>query len=1155
MKRTKAVGFVCVFLFFAAAFCPTLLKNGMAAVNAGATVATAANSLSTVAETTDTGWYSERAETYSIDTIDKLRGLAALVDEGISFAEKTVFLTDDIETRTNFTVGRSDKPFSGTFRGNGNRLLTGAPLFYSLERAVVTDLFLEVLFADGYGHDGGMLAVAVAESRVERVTVRLDAESYNNRNSFGGIAAYAKDSVILNCAAVGSVKKEYGTVGGLVAVAEGTELLGCYNAADITVSYLGAYYVGGIVGEAIGSRLVGCVNYAEILLRSIIENGQVNVIVGRLAGHADGFSALEESYALESPFPWVGQNDGGREAGLSEHGAEFFKTDAFLNILNEPKHSALADGAYRKDLAGYEINQGYPIFNHQLPRPVVTVTVTGAGRVTANGTEVNGKFKTDFRSVLDITVTAGEYYVVESVLWRGEAIAIGNLNEATFRTGEVCEKSVLTVVFKKEMRVVILGGVSAEKVYDGTTGLSADMLTFGEKGLYILNPYAEGDLAVLNDFTGGDPIRASFGYPNANAEGQYIVLSNVKFGGSALDFYHIPNSFILYGAEILRAELTISYGGIDEDTQLYTANAAHSVYGDEMTDGKRFGMSVNDPNFLLYGEFYLTIDGGSGYRRYYEGEKLDVGTYKLKAGGLYAPNYNVTFSECVLIVEKRNLTAGFLDVETEYGGRHVFEFYFNGFAVGDDANAISVLPYFDGGRLKVGRHSVTLAGGSAPNYNIVNLTGTVVVRPKAISIRIIPLQHKIYGDAEPSWTGTSDGLCEGDILFIIRETGESAMQYLSSGYRIMYAGEDVTACYLVAVENPDEPITIRPRHLTITAEDAESVYGGFPLYGFRFFNLAPNDSRESVGSLGMAVYAIDDTEFANPILTAVTRLHAGRYLIKPYGGANSNYEIEFCEGILTVQKAVLRFTLTDQSTVYGAPFLFDYTVSGFVNLETESVIDFLGLVFYLDGRVFTRADVGIYALCADGAEAENYSFVYAAGILTVEKARLTITVKNPLEVVYGEIISVEYEFEGFAAGDTSENQLTGLRLIYALTTEEQTAVPYAAAKNYELTFVGNTLKMDKRIVTVAGVSALDKLYDGKDTAAITGTPYVMNAVSGDTLGLVGSLSAKFDAISAGLGIGVTLAGLTLDGERAHMYELVLPKLYANISINTVTRDG
>lgn len=88
--------------------------------------------------------------------------------------------------------------------------------------------------------------------------------------------------------------------------------------------------------------------------------------------------------------------------------------------------------------------------------------------------------------------------------------------------------------------------------------------------------------------------------------------------------------------------------------------------------------------------------------------------------------------------------------------------------------------------------------------------------------------------------------------------------------------------------------------------------------------------------------------------------------------------------------------------------------------------------------------------------------------------------------------------------------------------------------------------MAKKTLTVTGLTANDKTYDGTTAATVSGT-FVLNGVVGtDDVTLGGTPIHTFATSNAGSGITVTTSGYTLNGTTAGNYIVTQPSFTANI---------
>jgi len=133
---------------------------------------------------------------------------------------------------------------------------------------------------------------------------------------------------------------------------------------------------------------------------------------------------------------------------------------------------------------------------------------------------------------------------------------------------------------------------------------------------------------------------------------------------------------------------------------------------------------------------------------------------------------------------------------------------------------------------------------------------------------------------------------------------------------------------------------------------------------------------------------------------------------------------------------------------------------------------------------------------------------------------------------------------------TGSGQVTILKAGSAIITAEKAAdAVYAHAQT------DYTLTVNRKQVTITGLSASNKVYDGTTTVTITGTAALSGVVTGDTVTLDGTCTAVFANKNVGTGKTVTISGYTISGADAGNHSLTQPGLTANITAKSVTITG
>lgn len=100
----------------------------------------------------------------------------------------------------------------------------------------------------------------------------------------------------------------------------------------------------------------------------------------------------------------------------------------------------------------------------------------------------------------------------------------------------------------------------------------------------------------------------------------------------------------------------------------------------------------------------------------------------------------------------------------------------------------------------------------------------------------------------------------------------------------------------------------------------------------------------------------------------------------------------YCNYTYVISRAPLTVKICDESRTYGEGNpTFTCTYTGFVNNEDASVLTTAPTI---STTATAKSNVGTYAIQATGAVAQNYSFTYEDGTLTVMPANLAVTVND-----------------------------------------------------------------------------------------------------------------------------------------------------------------
>jgi hypothetical protein len=149
---------------------------------------------------------------------------------------------------------------------------------------------------------------------------------------------------------------------------------------------------------------------------------------------------------------------------------------------------------------------------------------------------------------------------------------------------------------------------------------------------------------------------------------------------------------------------------------------------------------------------------------------------------------------------------------------------------------------------------------------------------------------------------------------------------------------------------------------------------------------------------------------------------AGNVIITASQPASDGFFAGRTSVILTIRKKTLTVTANPAAITYGdaLPQSYSCLYSGFANGETESVLTQLPL---FTCSATSWSTVGEYLIIPSGASAQNYSFNYTNGTLTVTKRNLQVTPGNTSRTYGNSNPPFTLSYSGFVNGNTEASIL------------------------------------------------------------------------------------------------------------------------------------
>jgi hypothetical protein len=589
--------------------------------------------------------------------------------------------------------------------------------------------------------------------------------------------------------------------------------------------------------------------------------------------------------------------------------------------------------------------------------------------------------------------------------------------------------------------------VGTYAIQQGTLGLNGNYaltyaganLTIGERPVQITadaksKTYGEADPGLTYHITSGSLVTGdSFSGAMTRAAGENVGTYAIQQGTLALSSN--------YALTFVGADLTITKRPIT-----VAADAKSKVYGDA------------DPalTYQITSGSLAFSDAFTGALTRAAGE--DVGTHAITQGSLALNgNYDLTYVGANLTIGKRSVTVTADAKSKTYGdsdpaltyqitsGSLAFSDAFTGALTRDAGESV--------GAYAIAQGSLALSG----NYELTYVSANLTIIKRLITVTA-DAKSKTYGDSDPALTYqiTSGSLAFSDAFTgaLTRAAGESVGTYaitqgtlaLSGNYDLTYVGAD---------------LTISARAVTVTADAKTKVYGDTdPALTYQITS----------GSLA----------FSDAFTGALTRAageEVGTYAITQGTLAlNSNYVLTYAGANLTISARAVTVTADAKTKVYGNgdPALTYQITSG-------------NLVF---GDTFSGAltrlaseNVGDYAIQQGTlALSSNYALTYVGANLSITKRPIVVTADSQTKVYGDADPTLTYKITSgslaFSDAFTGALQRAAGEDVGFYTISQGTL---ALNANYDMTFVGTTLEITARHITVTA-DPKTKVYGDSDPA-------------------------------------------------------------------------
>ena len=462
--------------------------------------------------------------------------------------------------------------------------------------------------------------------------------------------------------------------------------------------------------------------------------------------------------------------------------------------------------------------------------------------------------------------------------------------------------------------------------------------------------------------------------------------------------------------------------------------------------------------------------------------------------------------------------------------------------------------------------------GLASNYTFTGGTAIATITPAVIgAVTGISASNKVYDGTTVATVSTAGAMFPGKIATDVVTLGNASGVFVDKnaglGKLVTIAGLTLSGAdagnYTLSSTNATASASIVPKLLTVSAVSvANKAYDGTTAATLSGGVLSGALSGDSVSLTAPTGSFVDkNAGISKPVTVSGLTL----------GGADAgNYSL--LSNTVTASADITAKTLVASAfsalnKVYDGTRVATITggaLSGTVAGDAVSLGPVIGS--FGDKNVGNGKAVTISGLTLTGSAAGNYalSAVSANAIADISAKALTVSSVSALNKVYDGTRAASLtggNLSGAIAGDVvSLSSLTASFADKNVGTAKLVSISGGTlsgtdAANYSLNSSASavvTADITTKQVTVSGLAAMDKIYDGTVLATVSGGT-IVGAIAGDSIS-VRSATGTFNNKNVGLAKPVTLNGLSLGGADAANYSLLTTgaTVFANITPKPVS---
>jgi filamentous hemagglutinin family protein len=701
---------------------------------------------------------------------------------------------------------------------------------------------------------------------------------------------------------------------------------------------------------------------------------------------------------------------------------------------------------------------------------------------------------------------------------------------------ELVQPSGLTASIGKA-NLALRGVAVSDKVYDGTTAATL---------LGAASVAAIGGDAVTVSGTG----TASFADKNAGF-GKAVNVSGYTISGADAGNYNLVQLGGLT-ASIVRADLAIS--GITASGKTYDGTTAATLNGvagvsaigsDVVTVGGSGSGSFADKNagsgkqVSVSGYTLTGADAGNYNAVQPTGLRADIGKATLAVSGVSAIDKTYDGTRAASLAGNATVAAFGSDVVMVAG---------SGSATFGDKNA--------GANKAVTATGFTLAGADAGNYELVQPAGLTASIGKAnLALQGLSAGDKVYdGTTAATLLGTAGVAAFGGDLVAVSGSGTASFADRNAG-----ANKAVNVSgYTLGGADAANYNLLQLGGLTASIVRADLAISGITASGktydgTRTATLNGVAGVSAIGSDAVSVSGSVTGSFADKNVGSGKQVTVTGYTLTGADAANYN----------AVQPTGLSADIGKATLAVSGVSAVDKTYDGTraATLAGNATVAAIGSdvvtvagngsAAFADKNAGANKAVTATGFTLAGTDAGNYELVQPAGLTaSIGKADLALHGVAASDKVYDGTIAAT--LIGSASVTAIGNDAVSVRGTGIASFADRNAgagkaievsgytLGGADAGNYKLLQPsGLTAGIARAQLTLSGLRAADKVYDGSTAAVLNGSATVA-PLAGDAVSVIGKGTGSFADKNAGAGKAVSVSGYALGGADAGNYTLLAP---------------